>query len=217
MSTHKHRGFIPPNDIDFCDISATDIFPTTVFSCFPENVDNDKIIKECLDFSQSNPTVNRSNFGGWQSDVYCLTRHADMSLSRELENVFDLAYRAVEFCNIISEDLGSDCYFDETSPHFWININGFGDYNVLHSHPKTDLICLYYPKIEKDQGFLTILRNDSTTQNNFYSGIEDSTIFDIYPEVGKFYVFPGHLLHYVTANMTKESRISISFNMCGLN
>lgn len=213
MSYNEVENFINSNNIDFLDIQAVNIFPTTVFSCIPENIDNNKIMKECIDFSNSNKSVSKSNFGGWQSETLSFQNYD--KFSNDLENVFDLAYKAICFSNIVSDHLGSECKFNENSVFFWININGFGDYNVLHCHPKTDLICLYYPKIKENQGSFVMLRNDSSVQNNFYSGIENGTTFEINPEKGTFYVFPAHLYHFVTANMTNEKRISISFNMSG--
>lgn len=213
MVLHKHRGILPPDEIGFDDISGMDIFPTAVHSCSVVGIDNDQIISECYGLKEIHEGNRRSNYGGWQSEVFCFPHHEHSDIANRIESVFDLAYRAAEFCNVVSQDMGSHTIFDENSAHFWININNYGNYNVLHSHPKTDLICLYYPLAKEGQGTLSLLRNDGSAHNEFFNEVPNGHVVDINPEPGKFYVFPAHILHYVTANQTNEDRISISFNM----
>jgi uncharacterized protein (TIGR02466 family) len=213
MVLHKHRGILPPDEIGFDDICGMEIFPTVVHSCSVIGVDNDQIIRECYDLKKVHEGNRRSNYGGWQSEVFCFERHEHSDIANQITSVFDLAYRAAEFCNVVARDMQSNTFFDESSAHFWININNFGNYNVLHSHPKTDLICLYYPVVKKDQGTLSLLRSDGSVHHDFFSEVPNGHVVDIDPEPEKFYIFPAHILHYVTANQTNEDRISISFNM----
>jgi uncharacterized protein (TIGR02466 family) len=213
MSTHKHRGILPPDEISFDEISGMNIFPTVLHSCNVGDIDNEQIIRECYNLKEIHEGNRRSNFGGWQSEVFSFGSHEYSHFGDIIPSIFDLAYRAAEFCNIVSRDMESATYYDETSAHFWININNFGNYNVVHSHPKTDLVCLYYPISKENQGTLSLLRNDGSVHIEFYSEVPNGHVVDVVPEVGKFYVFPAHLIHYVTANETHEDRISISFNM----
>ena len=213
MVLHKHRGILPPDEIGFDDVSGMAIFPTVLHSCSVLGIDNDEIIDECYGLKEVHPGNRRSNFVGWQSEVFSFDSHEHSEIGNKISSVFDLAYRAAEFCNVVAEDMESACFFDESSAHFWININNFGSYNVLHSHPKTDLICIYYPIAKEEQGVLSLFRNDGSAHNEFYNEIPNGHVVDINPEPGKFYVFPAHILHYVTANQTNEDRISISFNM----
>lgn len=212
MTTHTHRpfGLSEPEDISFDDISGVDIFPTVLFSCKVCNIDNDLIVEQCFEFSKKNKTVNRSNIGGWQSPVY---RMDEISIHNELSSVIDLSYRAIEFSNIVTEDIGSDIIFDKNSPNFWININDERDYNVLHSHPKCDLIVLYYPIIKEKQGELHLLRTDGSLHTSLYEGPNLGHTFSFQPKQGYFYAFPSHILHYVDPNETNEPRMSISYNM----
>jgi uncharacterized protein (TIGR02466 family) len=212
MTSHSHRSFgIPePDNIEFDEIDGIDIFPTVLFSCKVCNIDNDLIIKQCFDLSENHESVNKSNIGGWQSPVYTTE---DISIHGELSSIIDLSYRAIEFSNLIVEDLKSTALFDKRSPHFWININKNKNYNVIHSHPKCDLIVIYYPIIKENQGGLHLVRADGSIHHLLYEGTNYSPEFAFQPKPGYFYAFPSHILHYVDPNESNEPRISISFNM----
>jgi uncharacterized protein (TIGR02466 family) len=94
---------------------------------------------------------------------------------------------------------------------WWININPEQSYNVLHSHPKADLSVVYYAQV--DSGELVLMRNDGAMHLELFTKQPMSLRFPVQPEVGRFYAFPAHLLHYVQTNQTKADRISIAYNM----
>lgn len=212
--SHKHRGCVAPDDISFQDFSVDSIFPTFFHKAKVDNVRNKSIIEECIEFSKIQESNQRSNIGGWQSPVYTLD---DLSISLKLPSVADLAFRAVDFANIVAEEMGSSVSFEDHSAHFWININDQYDYNVIHSHPKSDLIVLYYPIVEKEQGDLCLVRSDGSVHISLYDGVDTGTMFETTPEVGYFYAFPSHILHFVQPNMTGKTRMSISFNMTAIS
>ncbi len=196
--------------IQLQDFDYKDIFMDRVWKCYP-NIDNDEILRECYDSHNHLPGTNRSNMGGWQSEVRPLTSTV---FRGALRNIYDLGCMAVEFANECMNNINSDCDFDVSGAHLWVNMNHDYSYNVIHSHPGADLIVLYYPLYEgEEQGQLRLVRTDGSVHVNTYMGTELSMehVPDI--EEGAFIAFPPHLLHYVTPNMSGRDRVSISFNM----
>ena len=48
---------------------------------------------------------------------------------------------------------------------------------------------------------------------SLYENRNDMLECVIEPEVGRLYILPGHLWHYVTGSNSNKDRISISFNI----
>ena len=100
----------------------------------------------------------------------------------------------------------------------WININKFKDFNIVHKHPFSKLSGVFYVKIPKNSGDLIFVNeteipcfidhNNITEFNNY-----NSFKWSIKPEENVLYLFPSWLGHYVNPNLSKEKRISISFNL----
>ena len=57
------------------------------------------------------------------------------------------------------------------------------------------------------------MRNDGSHYGNLYENRADMLEYTIDPEVGRLYVLPGHLWHYVTGSNSQKDRVSISFNI----
>lgn len=212
MAEHIHRGLMPPKNIRFEDKKVEAIFPCNVWSAFPLEIDNDAIIDDCYAVRDDNllENVQRSNVGGWQSEVRVLT---DIVFRNDACHIFDVGCRVVEFANECSRDMESDSCYDIENAHLWVNINSTNNYNVLHSHPKTDLVAVYYPIHEEGMGELCLVRHDASLFLDTYRGVLDSTAYDVEIESGLLVIFPAHLLHYVMPNTTGRDRISISFNL----
>lgn len=209
---HYHGSNTPVNsdEIEFEEFRDELIFINKVWTAFPKDVDNEEIIKDCYDSQIHIPSTHRSNAGGWQSEVRPLT---DSTFRGTLGYIYDIGVRAVEFSNKCVRDLGSEINFGLDSAYMWININSLNDYNVIHSHPHTDLIVLYYALHEENMGNLHLVRNDGSCHVNTFTGTPDSNEYVLEPESGMFVAFPPHLLHYVDPNKIGQDRISISFNM----
>jgi len=195
------------------DIIALNIFPNTLF--FGNiNVDNDKIVSECYKLKTIEPIGKpRSNRNGWQSDRYS----SNCNLIRnQFSEFINLELKCLEFVNCAMAKNGYTLKFLNSRCTWWVNINQEFSYNVIHCHPKCEWVAVYYPKIEsKKQGELTFVRTDGSNHNAIYENAIHEYMQNYYVcpiEQGKLYVFPSHLLHYVTPNMTKNDRISISFN-----
>lgn len=211
MVSHKHRVNQYRSEIEISDVEAFDIFPTTVWSG-RVNVNNDDVLDECYRLRDKYPDgVNKSNFGGWQSEVYNLD---DILTEVDTPVISDLGNKIIFFANKLCEqELNSTRLFEESGTGFWININEQFCYNVLHSHPKCDLIALYYAKIAPSQGNLNLMRNDGSAHTLLYENVEDGGFFKLNAEPGVVYIFPAHVLHYVEPNLVDDTRVSISFNI----
>ena len=85
-------------------------------------------------------------------------------------------------------------------------------------HPFSKLSGVFYVKIPKNSGDLIFVNeteipcfidhNNITEFNNY-----NSFKWSIKPEENVLYLFPSWLGHYVNPNLSKEKRISISFNL----
>lgn len=217
MTNHAHRGAKEPDydSITFDDCVSEIIFPTKVWTAFPNEINNDEIIEDCYVYREKfdSDGVQRSNVGGWQSGVRNLT---DAIFRHDLEYIYDIGCRAVKFTNECSKDMGSSCVYELESAHLWVNINSDNDYNVIHSHPKTDIIVVYYPIHEEDMGDLYLVRHDPSLFLDTFNGTSDMCHYEVRLETGLMVAFPAHFLHYVMPNKTGRDRISISFNMCAV-
>ena len=113
--------------------------------------------------------------------------------------------------------------------NWWLNINDENDSNVAHTHPGSDLACVWYITDNNEIGFVNEKQhsrwnlNDSFNRN--YPGLVDVTKLT---NKGDLIVFPADVYHLVrTTSEVKEDnpnleidnkfRISVSFNLFMLN
>jgi uncharacterized protein (TIGR02466 family) len=170
--------------------------------------DVNKMTDLCRKFVKDDKGRNISNRGGYQSN--------DIDLSNKLFADFfaNIEFHATGFASSV---LKVETQFMHNA---WININNFGDYNVIHNHPYSHISGVYYLKTPKDCGRL-VLQNSAKDVLQYYevdAGIKqrnqyNSQEFVLEPEPGKLYLFPSWINHYVQPNRNRnEERISIAFN-----
>ena len=170
--------------------------------------DVNKMTDLCRKFVKDDKGRNISNRGGYQSN--------DIDLSNKLFADFfaNIKFHATGFASSV---LKVETQFMHNA---WININNFGDYNVIHNHPYSHISGVYYLKTPKDCGRL-VLQNSAKDVLQYYevdAGIKqrnqyNSQEFVLEPEPGKLYLFPSWINHYVQPNRNRnEERISIAFN-----
>jgi len=171
-------------------------------------LDVNKMTDLCRKFVKDDKGRNISNRGGYQSN--------DIDLSNKLFADFfaNIEFHATGFASSV---LKVETQFMHNA---WININNFGDYNVIHNHPYSHISGVYYLKTPKDCGRL-VLQNSAKDVLQYYevdAGIKqrnqyNSQEFVLEPEPGKLYLFPSWINHYVQPNRNRnEERISIAFN-----
>lgn len=196
-------------EVPVLDVKEEVLFPT-IFYKFKLDIDNDKIVEECLDLKEKNPGRQRSNIGGWQSEPYNLF-DVNKNITPSVQN---LAYNVILAANDISKDHELDVIFDERGCDWWINVNDNYCYNAIHSHPGSSLIALYYAKISPlGQGNLSLIRCDGSHHIPLYENRQDYVNYELNAEEKVIYIIPSNVLHFVKPNFVDETRISIAFNL----
>jgi len=174
------------------------IFPSFVSSCIPD-VSVSSLEEECYKIWEEYPSEDYSNDGGYHSPIFVDTK---------FKNLLNCTQK---FSDDLLREKGLNLQIQNIE--YWCNINKSYNYNVMHNHGRADLIGIYYVMIPEKSGNLTILRNDGSQYCNLYANRKDMLEYVIEPEVGRLYLLPGHLWHYVQASQNQKDRISISFNI----
>ena len=107
----------------------------------------------------------------------------------------------------------------------WSSINRFGDYHDAHNHPRAYLSGTYYAQVPKRREPLTTrgdLRPGCITFYDPRAGVNMTAIkgdpyvdpeYTVAPEPGLLLLWPAFINHFVHPNLSKQARISISFNI----
>lgn len=107
----------------------------------------------------------------------------------------------------------------------WANVNRFGDYHESHNHPRAYLSGTYYVNLPAKIEPLRFRRDARPGCITFYdprAGINATAIakdpyvdpaYTVLPEPGFLLMWPAMLHHFVHPNLSKEKRVSISFNI----
>ena len=190
--------------IEYNNVLSDIIFPSFIRSCVP-NVDLKELEKECYLIQEKEQSIKASNNGGYHSETRKNTEECEHKNFNQL----------IKIIRDFSQDT-ANCYdlgINLTNVYWWININKSSDYNFLHHHYRADMIGVFYISIPNKSGDLTLLRKDGSEYGNLYLNRKDMLTMSINGEVGRFYLIPGHLWHYVKANESQENRISLSCNI----
>tara|TARA_B100001250_G_C19397791_1_gene613415 strand:+ start:40 stop:624 length:585 start_codon:yes stop_codon:yes gene_type:complete len=181
------------------------LFPEKVVTSFDNNFDSykDQLIDWIMDYSKKNPTRHMSNFGGYQSsDQFYLEESFAPYMNHISEHIIA----------ITSEYLREGSSLPEEAVklnNMWFNINHHNCYNVTHVHPGCILSgCLWVKVPDKDNPF--IFESVSQYAKGTYS---DDLVESYHPIPGSMCLFPSHLPHRVDINPSKQTRISIAFNL----
>ena len=185
-----------------------DIFKTPLYFA-KLKLDNKKMASYCTSMSQKHKGRKLSNAGGWQSD----------NLSGEIPVLNNLFLNIIEHSNKMADIIGlkKPLKLD----NIWININGFKDSNITHVHNHCLLSGVYYVKTSKNCADLMLNNpalpliecdwNGYSIKGNYTNYTAAKHTMPAYE--GMLYIFPSWLEHYVSPNMSKQKRISISFNI----
>ncbi len=184
-------------------LNAEQWFPSVIWSGMLNGVDNEKIETFAYDRKNLDKGVQISNYIGWQSNSI---KQGD---NEEFDVLVNAITEQVNFCAAQAEMPTLHIQ------NIWININTPGAYNTLHNHAGAVLSGVYYIKSDPSQGNIMFERNDGAEyflppmeKPNYFT----STATTYKAMTGAIYVFPGWLKHSVQPNLTKDDRLSISFN-----
>jgi uncharacterized protein (TIGR02466 family) len=186
-------------------MSNKNIFPLEIYSGTNYNPDLDKKILEDLELSKlRNNGTEKSNRGGFQTNGII-----NKDLNEELSKMV-----IKHIPNYLEQGR-----YNITVANAWINENKKGDYNVMHTHPGSEMSAVYYVKLPKD--------NDNHI--NFYrpnfelfqfNQFEDKFFHKSFTWIYKYpvkennlLIFPAYLFHDVPANTSDEKRITVAMNI----
>jgi uncharacterized protein (TIGR02466 family) len=167
--------------------------------------DLNKLLKFSNSIFNKQKGRNCSNVGGFQSDNLNINEDALNSLVKNITtsvNIFSNKYFFINKLLSIS--------------NIWLNINGYKDYNTTHTHPFSKISGVFYVKTPKKGGNIVFI-NESEIENffpdafikyNSYNSMKTSFL----AKENTLYLFPSFVKHYVEPNLSKEKRISFSFN-----
>lgn len=187
----------------YYDISTETLFPSFICSCLID-VNPKNVAQEIYRFKNEHPSVEVSNEGGYHSPYFSISDDNSYKKYSFLTDVIKVTHQFVD--DLLFNYLNVDKQIKEIE--FWTLINKAYDYNILHLHPHTDLVGVYYASVPENCGNLVVVRSDSFNTVNL--GVDCRK--EVQAEEGRLYVFPATLFHYVMANLSNEDRISIAFN-----
>ena len=165
---------------------------------------NDKLDETILKILEeeeiANKGVEKSNFGGFQTNI--------------INNFYLNKVFTIKAAKWIFENYNSDKKTNLTITNLWINKNFKGSFNIPHVHPKSNFSGVYYVDACEEQGKLVFFRNDKSTQMNekYFESTDFYNEYFLCPKKRMFVLFPSHLQHMVTPNLIDKPRISVSFN-----
>tara|TARA_Y100001963_G_C6515970_1_gene324319 strand:- start:42 stop:569 length:528 start_codon:yes stop_codon:yes gene_type:complete len=145
-----------------------------------------------LDFEKNTPpaTISRSSRGGYQSERY----NEKFKYSTHLDNCLEFLPK-FKYLN------------------WWLNINRKGDFNMSHTHPNTDLACIWY--ITDNHNLLAF--QNPIGHERFRLIKQTSSLDQLYfnkdAKAGDILIFPGDVPHHVEPHELDTPRISVSFNI----
>ncbi len=183
------------------------MFPTIIWEVDLELNKSDLLLK-MKNFSTKNRSlhpkgIDRSNFGGWHSDLFTTYPDELKEFESKIDKVLMNVRQEIDVPHLILSE-------------FWININGYGDYNKLHNHPGSFLSGVFYIDVpDKNMGDIHFLRGDD--MKYYITKLPNPNNFTgqhvrYAPKSGKLIIFPSWLEHHVDGNRSKHKRISLSFN-----
>ena len=92
-------------------------------------IDNDLLTTYCLEFEAENPSITKSNQGGYQSPNLLLSNMEICTLVTDIE----WKLREIQETPLVVSNI-------------WFNINRYKDTNLPHVHPMSHYSGVYYVK-----------------------------------------------------------------------
>jgi len=183
------------------------LFPTKIQFSTDDKFDEYKVplVKWMNDYSFKNPTVTRSNFGGYQSpDNFYYEESFAPFLNRLSEWIVtsQKAYVKGTILEDVPLKLGN----------MWFNFNHQYCYNVMHTHPGCLIAGVIWLRMPTDIDVPPLVFQDpmSHLTSELDEGVSDARYN---PVDGEMCIFPAHIPHRVDINESTMTRVSLSFNI----
>ena len=195
------------------DFSITDLWPTKILH--RRSIDSEYFNKELIKLVRELGRTNKNLTTDYlDSDLFNMDHEAINWLRLEVNETVIKYLRAI----------GIDYPVNWTITG-WPSINRFGDYHDPHNHPWSYLSGTYYLKIPTTREILQSRSDVRPNQITFYDPRQGSNMgaikndpyieaeYTVTPEPGLMLLWPAFINHFVHPNLSKETRISISFNI----
>lgn len=162
---------------------------------------------------KSNPGVNKSNEGGWHSNEDLLSWGGNA--------IVKLQSWIVDGVGVISSSISDhQDYTGKLELNAWANINTYGNYNNIHTHPACTWSGVYYVKVGDQpsgeypkSGVIEFLDPRAGSEMVATPTIPFGREKIISPKNGEIIIFPSWLKHWVHPYWGLENRVSIAFNV----
>ena len=199
--------------------SLLTIFPTVISNNFLEGMDegNQQICRYIFELeNKKKNSVTRSHIGGFHSSGNILFQNIPALISLRKKVFEKLAAIDAHFYN-------KKYSYARTTIESWANVNRFGAYNSIHSHPNSRWSGVYYVTSNPEASlehplsgrFEFIDPRPAQSVAYFGENAVDKKYL-INPVAGQLLIFPSWLQHQVHPNFDNQPRISIAFNVAGL-
>lgn len=173
---------------------------------------NAALRKMLLSLGRTERSVQKTNVGGWQSDVDLFER-SDPEIALLRTRTYHAAFRYLQSM----APPGSEGRFEVSIGSAWANLNNRTHSNSPHMHPGVQFSGVYY--VDDGGSRLDGIRLvDPRAQAamvpvpaRWTYGMGEHVRVQAVP--GLFVLFPAWLQHYVVAHEGRGTRISVSFNV----
>ncbi len=172
------------------------IKPDTLFSTpiwrLPMQEAPTEALEWALKFKEKNPSVQKSNKGGYQSTVF--------------------PFEDFPYNGHIQEGL-SNIFESFKVQAWWLNVNEKGDYNWPHTHPSSDIAVIWY--LTDNYGKLIMEDPMLHTRSNiikfYHKSLSGCRSVDA--KAGEIIAFPADVSHFVDPHTLDTPRVCVSMNI----
>lgn len=189
------------------DLSLDQWFTTPIWKTYL-NLDVDPLIEYLYKLKERNPGYTVSNRHGWHSSEL-----PGAPLAHE-----GLLYKINEALVEVHNQMGLKSNTPSIVTSHWYNINPPNSYNVKHLHPHSVFSGAFYLQVPNGECGDIVFHRENMFKSYLPSYIVDkwnsmtSESVAFKPEKLMLIIFPSSIEHEVLENLTKEDRISFSFN-----
>jgi uncharacterized protein (TIGR02466 family) len=174
---------------------------------------NRRLAKTILQRETEQPSIVRSNVGGWHSETDFWRWQAP-----EVAELFEHVSGAVKDYTAVERKVDAAALELTVAAEAWANVARAGHYAKPHVHPNSNVSGVYYvdagsaPPGALDSGVLEVM--DPRNRPGMFQ-TEGTLAFDAYritPRSGLLVLFPAWVYHYVHPYQGKTPRICVAFN-----
>jgi uncharacterized protein (TIGR02466 family) len=199
------------------DLALVFSTPISVRSIPDADALNDRLAEIVLDWRKTERSAVISNVGGWQSPPTLFQRPEPEF--RQIRAHVDEAVRALMAMPAMVAGRKPSAALPPYKATAWVNVNGDGDYNQLHVHPRNHWAVVYYVTVgagsnaSQLSGKLELRDPRPTAIHGPVHGFTFGQPLAIEPKPGLMVAFPAWLEHWVHPYQGPGERISIAVNI----